>query len=327
MHSKPVQAGFGLMMIDHNGSKLHTELVPTDLALDEAVRLAAMAFLRAEALHTGGPVSSIRLREFTYEGQRIPLVNQTGIWKPAFLDAALTIRTKFEPDLSKRPYHDEPGADGLMRYKWRGTDGNISDNRALRTAMQRSSPLIYLVGIAKGLYEPIFPVFLVDEEPSQHQFVLALTEEERGFAGASLPVVDLRKYAERVRKERLHQPVFRSQVLHAYKSRCSLCHLGHVELIDAAHIQSDAENGQPVVTNGIAMCNLHHATFDNRIVGIDADYRIHIREDILSEVDGPTLQHSIKALHGNKITLPSQRTAHPDRSLLDARFEQFSKAG
>ena len=116
-------------------------LPDTALALDEAVRLAAMAFLRAEALHTGGPVSSIRLREFTYEGQRIPLVNQTGIWKPGLLDAALTIRTKFEPDLSKRPYHDEPGADGLMRYKWRGTDGNISDNRALRTAMQRSSPL------------------------------------------------------------------------------------------------------------------------------------------------------------------------------------------
>ena len=119
----------------------------------------------------------------------------------------------------------------------------------------------------------------------------------------------------------------RAQVLHAYQGRCSLCHLGHVELIDAAHIQSDAENGQPVVTNGIAMCKLHHATFDNRIVGIDADYRIYIREDILSEVDGPTLQHSIKALHGNKITLPSQRAAHPDRSLLDARFEQFSKAG
>ena len=54
-------------------------LPDTALALDEAVRLAAMAFLRAEALHTGGPVSWDRLREFTYGGQRIPLVNQTGI--------------------------------------------------------------------------------------------------------------------------------------------------------------------------------------------------------------------------------------------------------
>ena len=302
--------------------------MPTNAALDEAVRMSAMAWLKAEGLRSGGAISGTRLREFHYEGTRIPLMNQTGIWKPAFLDAALSIRTTFQPDPSKRPYDDEPGADGLIRYKWRGTDANQSDNRALRAAMRDRVPLIYLVGIAKGIYEPIFPVYLVDEEPQSHQFVVALSEEERtvwGSAGGS--VVDLRRYADRVRSERLHQPVFRAQVLHAYSGRCSLCHLGHAELLDAAHIRDDSKGGQPVVTNGIAMCKLHHSTFDNRIVGIDADYQIHVREDILDEVDGPTLQHSIKALHGNVITLPNTRAARPNRDLLAERFEAFSTAG
>lgn len=303
--------------------------MPTDPDLDDAVRLTAMAWLRAEMLRTGGPISGTRLREFRYGDRSVPLVAQTGIWKPAFLDAALSIRTTFQPDLTKRPYDDEPGLDGLMRYKWRGTDGNHSDNRALRSAMSNSIPLLYFVGIARGIYEPIFPVYLVDEEPAQQQFVLALSDEERIVWGSAAAdnVVDLRRYADRVRQERLHQPVFRSQVLHAYGGRCSLCRLDYSALLDAAHILSDSDGGQPVVTNGIAMCKLHHSAFDNRIVGIDPDYRIQVREDVLIKEDGPTLQHSIKALHGDNITLPSQRAARPNRDLLAQRFEEFSAAG
>ena len=77
------------------------------------------------------------------------------------------------------------------------------------------------------------------------------------------------------------------------------------------------------MTNGIAMCKLHHATFDNLLVGVSPDYRIHVREDLLSEIDGPTLQHSIKQLHGELITVPGTRSARPDRELLEERFVRF----
>ena len=77
--------------------------------------------------------------------------------------------------------------------------------------------------------------------------------------------------------------------------------------------------------NGIAMCKLHHATFDNLLVGVSPDYEIHVRDDLLHEVDGPTLQHSIKLLHGELIRVPGARSSRPARELLAKRFERFQQ--
>jgi putative restriction endonuclease len=288
--------------------------------------MAAMAWLRADLLRTPQGIRHDRLTEFRFEGTRVPLlVLQRGIWKPAVLDAALSIRTVFRNKADERPYDDAPGPEGLLRYKWMGLDPNASDNRAVRRAMELRLPLIYLVGIAKGLYQPVFPVFIEAEEPERQQFVVSTCAEEETawrYVAQGQPEI-AKEYLQTVRNHRLHQRVFREQVLLAYDSRCALCHLGHRELIDAAHIREDSAGGMPTVTNGIAMCKLHHATFDNLLVGVSPDYRIHVREDLLDEMDGPTLQHSIKQLHGELIRVPSSRIARPDRVLLEERFERF----
>lgn len=293
---------------------------------DARLRMAAMAWLSAELLHTPAGISWRRLLEFQFEGTRVPLLNiQRGIWKPAILDAALTVRTVFKNKPDQRPYNDAPGPEGLLRYKWMGDNPNASDNRAVRVVMERRLPLIYLVGIAKGIYQPVFPVFIEAEEPESQQFVVSTSAEEETawrYTTQGQPEI-AREYLESVRQHRLHQRVFRDQVLLAYDSRCALCHLGHRELIDAAHIREDAAGGLPTVTNGIAMCKLHHATFDSLLVGVSPDFQIHVREDLLSEVDGPTLQHSIKQLHGDLIRLPATRAARPDKDLLEERFARF----
>jgi putative restriction endonuclease len=287
-----------------------------------------MAWVRAELLRTPQGIRHDRLTEFRFEGTRVPLLNlQRGIWKPAVLDAALTIRTVFRNRADERPYDDAPGPEGLLRYKWMGSDPQASDNRAVRVAMNRRLPLIYLVGIARGLYQPVFPAFIEAEEPGLRQFVVSTSaEEETAWRYSMQGQPELaREYLESVRFQRLHQRVFREQVLLAYDGRCALCHLGHRELIDAAHIREDSAGGAPTVTNGIAMCKLHHATFDNLLVGVSPDYEIHVRDDLLEEVDGPTLQHSIKQLHGELIRLPGARQARPDRDLLAERFDTFRR--
>ena len=42
------------------------------------------------------------------------------------------------------------------------------------------------------------------------------------------------------------------------------------------------------------MCAIHHRAFDNAVLGIRPDYVIEIREDVLSEIDGPTLLHALQ---------------------------------
>ena len=100
---------------------------------DAALRTAAFAHLdRLLRLSPDGGLRSADINTFTFEGRALRLIVQTGIWKPAGLEAALSIRTTFTPPNELPPYEDDLGEDGLVRYKYRGTDPNHSDNRALR---------------------------------------------------------------------------------------------------------------------------------------------------------------------------------------------------
>jgi len=53
-------------------------------------------------------------------------------------------------------------------------------------------------------------------------------------------------------------------------------------LFDAAHIIADDEEGEePIVPNGSSLCKIRHADFDNKIVGVNPDYQIIVRKDVL----------------------------------------------
>lgn len=309
-----------------------------DFGLDAEHRLrsAAFAFLSSEADRRGTPlVRQDDLTLFNFEGQPFRLMaTQTGIWKPKQLSAALSFRTVHVPDPAKRPYDDEEGPDGFLRYKWRFRDptdpANYShaDNRAMRVAMERQLPMIWFQGVATGLYLPVYPVCLADEEPEAQQFVVALDSQSlqlRRDLDVKDPVL-VRTYAERVVKERVHQRMFRERVLVAYNDRCSLCQLRHRRLLDAAHVLADSEGGEPVVTNGIAMCKIHHAAYDADIFGISPAYRVAVRPDVMEELDGPTLRYTLQAINKQSIELPTQRSARPDRDLLDIRWTRFLAA-
>lgn len=55
-------------------------------------------FARLDRLVSESPDGALRSSEintFTFDGRVLPLVVQTGVWKPARLDAALAIRTTY----------------------------------------------------------------------------------------------------------------------------------------------------------------------------------------------------------------------------------------
>lgn len=299
---------------------------------DDLIRAAAFAYLGDLLEQSGGLVGRRDLLDFTFQGETIPLVSaQQGIRKPRQMASALSILTTFAPRPDLRPYDDAIGADGYPRYKWRGMDPKHSDNRALRRAMELGEPLIWFIGVAPGIYDALFPVWLVGEEAGEQQFVVALDDIARDNWKPSLVEETLynpvRRYAEVIRKQRLHQRVFRDQVLLAYESQCALCRLRHPALLDAAHIREDADGGEPVVPNGLAMCAIHHRAFDAHVLTVTPRYRVEVRPDVLAETDGPTLQHALQGLHEVAILLPHKRAEHPSPELLEERYERFRAAG
>ena len=266
------------------------------------------------------------LATFEYDGQRIPLMDrQRGIRKPAVMNAALSMRTVFTRPGDTPPYADAAGTDGLQRYKYRGDDPMHPENRALRRAYEDGLPLIWFVGVAPAVYEPIYPVWIVRDERDRLQFALALDEGQRLITPGVDLSIEMRRYVERINKVRLHQPMFRARVLAAYQSRCTVCQLRHAELLDAAHIISDNQpHGDPVVPNGLAMCKIHHAAFDSNILGVRPDLSVHIRQDVLDEVDGPMLRHGLQGMHNLRLTPPRARDSQPDTNRLKSATPPFS---
>lgn len=294
------------------------------------LRAAALDWVRRVTLDGAEPVTRDQLaNDFIFDGERFPLVDAgRGIRKTAGWDAALTIMTAAAKSGRQRPYDDDEGPDGLHRYKLRRDQRGTAENLGMRVAMQRQLPLIWFVGIAPGVFTAIAPTYLIAEEPDQDQFVLALSEGQRGVRLDSPVESVLRGYLLAETKRRLHQPVFASQVMRAYDTRSAVCSLGHRELLDAAHVIPDSHpNGAPIVPNGLALCKIHHAAYDRNILGIRPDYVVEIHNRLLDEVDGPMLKHGLQEHHGTRLRqIPRARLERPDPSRLEIRYAQFRSA-
>jgi putative restriction endonuclease len=298
-------------------------MAPTLSKTDQArLRLDVFAWLETRMQEKGHLTWDELQNDYVFEGHRIQLVGQRGITNPSILDETLCVQTSF-----RNPYLDEH-SEGPIQYKFEAQHGNTGgSNKKLRAAMDAKVPIAYLQGIASGIYVAWVNVFITGEDLSAGHVTLNLDPAAGLLAAESAPNEIERSYALRMAKQRVHQPKFRAEVLLAYQTQCSICRLKHGELLDAAHIVPDShELGSAIVTNGIALCKIHHTAYDKRILGITPDYVVKVNEQILLEVDGPMLKHGIQAMHNTEIYVPDQASKRPDKKLLDLTYSDFLKS-
>jgi putative restriction endonuclease len=223
-------------------------------------------------------------------------------------------------------YDDQLDAEaGAVVYHYRDGDIDQPDNRALRAAFGQQVPVIYFHGVSPGQYLTVAPAFVVADDPGARQVLLqvGLPLADMGPAGlVSSP--DVRAYALREVRQRLHQQRFRLNVLNAYRHRCAICSLRERALVQAAHIVEDATpEGVAAVVNGLALCAIHHLAYDRNLLGIDPSGIVHIARRLRDEHDGPMLREGLQGFHGLGIEVPQRRTDRPDPKRLAVRFERF----
>jgi putative restriction endonuclease len=254
------------------------------------------------------------------------LIGPQGIFKPKII-AYYPISITTSPN---SPYQDKISGN-VINYKYRGTDPKHPDNVRLKEAMKARVPLVYFHGVINGKYLTHFPVYIVYADDLNLTFTVE-ADIQSGSVWEKIEADNVhdklvdevrRKYATTEVVIRLHQKMFREKVLIAYRENCAFCRLRHRELLDAAHIIPDVEGGRPVVNNGISLCKIHHAAFDSNILGINEDYMIEVRKDVLEEVDGPMLRYGLQELNDKKMILPFNRKNYPDRQLMLERYERF----
>lgn len=296
--------------------------------IDDRIRLAAFDWLEKQSIIFGDVLTRDLLESgFQFNGQKITLLGAKGIWKPKSMSYPLSITT-----ISNGPYSDSYTDEGFLKYKYRGQDPEHLDNKGLRALISLQKPLIYFHSIVKGKYLTTWPVYIINDNKKELVFTVAVDDIK--MVNKELQQVNedatyyRRSYLTSNIQLRLHQRSFRERVLMAYSNQCALCKLKHIELLDAAHIIADKEDsGDPIVQNGLALCKIHHAAFDNHFIGINPDYIIKIRTDLLTETDGPMLKYGIQSLNNIKLILPNDKRNWPDRERLEIRFSAFLKAG
>lgn len=291
-----------------------------DSAVEAALRARIIHWVHERADLNGGFLHRDELLAFRIDGGKLPVIDfSRGIRNPKNFSSTLSIVS-----VANGPYDDAESDDGLLHYAYRAGDPWTGDNRKLRHAMDTGMPMILFRKEVPNIYTPIAPVYVVDDEPENRQFLIALDEAFRFIPDPGNLTAPQRAYALRLAKQRLHQPAFRTRVLVAYETQCAVCNLKHGALLDAAHIVPDSdERGLPTVNNGLALCKIHHAAYDHNMLAVTPDYEVRIALDLLEEIDGPMLKHGLQEMHGRQITVPRRRGDRPHPELLASRFERF----
>jgi putative restriction endonuclease len=114
-------------------------------------------------------------------------------------------------------------------------------------------------------------------------------------------------------------PQFRQKVLTAYGWRCAVCgfdvRLGSVSIaLDAAHIRWHQAGGPAREDNGLALCVLHHKTFDLGAFTLNEDGVLLVSE----QANGSTgLEEALLRYHGVQVRPPQRPEYRPAPEHLD----------
>lgn len=117
-----------------------------------------------------------------------------------------------------------------------------------------------------------------------------------------------RRKIEITRRAYPRSPLFRQGVLDAYDHQCAICGI-QLDLVEAAHIVPHSHpQGIDDVSNGLALCSLHHRSYDLGLVYVTEDYSIHLNSDRLHhlrQMGRVSGLRKYRRMHRDELILPS----------------------
>lgn len=140
-----------------------------------------------------------------------------------------------------------------------------------------------------------------------------LLDRSRGiFKIEEAPVVDEAYLTES------RSVAFRRVVVQAYKHTCAICSVRLLTpegrtAVAASHIVpwSHSHNDDP--RNGMALCGLHHWSFDQGLISVTPTYEVNVSATVAADDSGT---EPIRILAGRPIHLPTDEFLHPAREAL-----------
>ena len=140
-------------------------------------------------------------------------------------------------------------------------------------------------------------------------------ESEQAFLNASVDEAQAhRRYRLVETMQAVRDARFRPAVLRAYSNQCAICPIS-LNLVDAAHIVPVSRpRSTDDVTNGIALCRLHHAAYDSGLLGVQSDHSILINPRMVERLEAIGFLHGLPEFRGllrQKIRVPREPEVRP----------------
>ena len=254
-----------------------------------------------------------------------------GIFKPADLEFAVSIRVSFNGPYSDGEVEYRGDDSWSLRYSQEEPDGYDPSTYWTNLSLQRCIEARIPVGVFIRLDEP-------NSRSNKYQIVgLALPVSwSNGFftfeGPISLPSFastgaigpgdkyeDDRKRVLREIAARQGQPIFRRLLIDSYQSRCVLSDCTTVEALEAAHIRPYRGPLSNTPKNGILLRADLHTLFDLHLFGV---------EPVQRTVElSPRLRNSQYAkLQGRQLVEPRVLSTRPSDSILFAAWADFKGA-
>jgi putative restriction endonuclease len=130
-----------------------------------------------------------------------------------------------------------------------------------------------------------------------------------------------------LKSRRKRDPAFRETVLRTYGYKCAICGLGArlgdiLVGLEAAHIKWVQAGGPDEITNGLALCSIHHKLFDRGAFAFSKDHHLVASSHIH---DGKQLEEILFRYEGRQIQLPFNPLEIPDSTFISWHWNNIFK--
>jgi putative restriction endonuclease len=203
-------------------------------------------------------------------------------------------------ELQPRKGHKDPKKSELLVKNARGGFPETIHNRLLKDRGQAIDIAIQVV---------------------EHSFPSSLREDILEAVGIDASDADAAPTIQR-------DPKFRTLVLEAYQYACCICGLKlqigtSVFGVEAAHIKWHQAGGPSTVTNGLALCLIHHRAFDRGAISITKDNRVALAKALHGNSSYDTL---FEQFYDKPVQLPRDQADRPAQHFVDWHWHEVFRS-
>jgi hypothetical protein len=175
-----------------------------------------------------------------------------------------------------------------------------------------------------AFWPELLPVFVeavgagVKLQPEEMDGLLQASGAEAG--GAIGPIERARRAASQL----VRRKAFGREVCGAYGHQCALCGF-NFSLVVGAHIYpASAPSSPDEVTNGLALCNNHHAAFDAHLIHIDPEARsVKLHPLLVASAAKNEASQSFVDITFNTLRDPLNGLHRPKREMFSQRYDFY----